>query len=126
MIAAEGVAGMVAAWLQSFGPGTAADIKWWLGSTVTAVRQALADLGAVEVELDGKPGCVLPDDLDPADPVAPWAALLPSLDLRPLERGRYPIRQARWPYSLRLPSPATRRLLYCRGARSNGDVGQSV
>jgi len=80
MIAAEGVAGMVAAWLQSFGPGTAADIKWWLGSTVTAVRQALADLGAVEVELDGKPGCVLPDDLDPADPVAPWAALLPSLD----------------------------------------------
>ena len=80
MIAAEGVAGLVEAWLRSFGPGTAADIKWWLGSTVTAVRQALADLGAVEVELDGKPGCVLPDDLDPADPVAPWAALLPSLD----------------------------------------------
>ncbi len=80
MTAAVGVAGLVEAWLRSFGPGTAADIKWWLGSTVTAVRQALADLDAVEVELDGKPGYVLPDDLEPTDLVEPWAALLPSLD----------------------------------------------
>ena len=80
MTAAEGVAGLVEGWLRSFGPGTAADVKWWLGSTVTTVRQALADLGAVEVQLDGKPGYVLPDDLEPTDPVEPWAALLPSLD----------------------------------------------
>ena len=63
-----------------FGPGTAADIKWWLGSTVAAVRGALGDLGAVEVDLDGQTGYLLPDDLEVADPVGPWAALLPSLD----------------------------------------------
>jgi Winged helix DNA-binding domain len=76
----EGVAGLVAGWLRAFGPGTAADIKWWLGSTVSAVRRALAELEAVEVELDGQTGYLLPDDLEPTDPVEPWAALLPPLD----------------------------------------------
>jgi Winged helix DNA-binding domain len=76
----EGVAGLVKRWLRAFGPGTAADIKWWLGSTVAAVRRALADLEAVEVDLGGQIGYVLPDDLEPAEPVAPWAALLPPLD----------------------------------------------
>ena len=76
----EGVAGMVERWLRSFGPGTVADIKWWLGSTVTAVRKALADLDAVEVDLDGQTGYVLPDDLEPVPEVEPWAALLPPLD----------------------------------------------
>ncbi len=77
---AEGVAGLVARWLRRFGPGTAADIKWWLGSTVTAVRTALATLHAVEVDLDGRRGYVLPDDLEATEPVDPWAALLPPLD----------------------------------------------
>jgi hypothetical protein len=77
---AEGVAGLVERWLRAFGPGTALDIKWWLGSTVAAVRRALADLDAVEVDLDGKVGYLLPDDLAPTDPVEPWAALLPPLD----------------------------------------------
>lgn len=77
---AEGVAGMVERWLRAFGPGTAADVKWWLGSTVKAVRGALADLGAVEVDLDGQVGYVLPDDVEPTAPVEPWAALLPPLD----------------------------------------------
>ena len=77
---AEGVAGLVEPWLRTFGPGTAADIKWWLGSTVRAVRQALADLDAVEVDLDGQTGYLLPDDLDPVEPVEPWIALLPMLD----------------------------------------------
>jgi Winged helix DNA-binding domain len=77
---AEGVRALVERWLRVFGPGTAADIKWWLGSTVAAVRRALADLGAVEVDLDGRTGYLLPDDLEPADPVEPWAALLPPLD----------------------------------------------
>jgi Winged helix DNA-binding domain len=76
----EGVAGLVERWLRAFGPGTEADIKWWLGSTVKAVRGALADIGAVEVDLGGRTGYLLPDDLDPPDPVAPWVALLPPLD----------------------------------------------
>lgn len=78
--AAEGVAGLVEAWLRAFGPGTVADIKWWLGSTVAAVRRALADLGAVEVDLDGETGYLLPDDLEPTEPPEPWPALLPPLD----------------------------------------------
>ena len=78
---AEGVAGLVERWLRVFGPGTAADLKWWLGSTVRAVRTALTDLDATEVDLgDGRTGYLLPDDLEATDPVAPWAALLPSLD----------------------------------------------
>jgi Winged helix DNA-binding domain len=77
---AAGVAGLVERWLRVFGPGTAADLKWWLGSTVAAVRRALADLEAVEVDLDGQIGYLLPDDLKPPEPVAPWAALLPPLD----------------------------------------------
>jgi Winged helix DNA-binding domain len=77
---AAGVAGLVERWLRAFGPGTVADIKWWLGSTVAAVRRALADLDAVEVELDGRTGYLLPDDLEPAAPLEPWGALLPPLD----------------------------------------------
>ncbi|HEX7246500.1 MAG TPA: winged helix DNA-binding domain-containing protein [Actinomycetota bacterium] len=77
---AQGVSSLVELWLRAFGPGTVADIKWWLGSTLTAVRRALSDLAAVEVDLDGQPGYVLPGDLAATDPVAPWAALLPSLD----------------------------------------------
>ena len=71
---------MVERWLRAFGPGTVADVKWWLGSTVTAVKKALAVLDAVEVDLDGEIGYVLPDDVEPTAPVKPWAALLPPLD----------------------------------------------
>jgi len=53
---AEGIARLVEQWLRVFGPGTAADIKWWLGATVAAVRTALADLHAVEVDLAGQTG----------------------------------------------------------------------
>jgi DNA glycosylase AlkZ-like len=77
---AEGVAGLVERWLRAFGPGTAADLKWWLGSTVAALRRALADVGAVEVDLGGQTGYLLPGDLEPPQPVEPWAALLPPLD----------------------------------------------
>jgi hypothetical protein len=77
---ATGLAALVRAWLAAFGPGTVQDIKWWLGGTLTATRKALADLGAVEVALDGSTGYVLPGDLEPTEPVAPWAALLPELD----------------------------------------------
>jgi hypothetical protein len=77
---ADGVRGLVELWLRAFGPGTERDIKWWLGSTLKAVRGALAALGAVPVDLDGAQGYLLPDDLEPVAPVAPWAALLPPLD----------------------------------------------
>jgi hypothetical protein len=89
----EGLAGMVERWLRAFGPGTVADIKWWLKSTVAAVRQALAEIGAVEVALDdGAVGYVLADDLEPVGPVEPWVALLPPLDPTTMgwtERGWY-------------------------------------
>jgi hypothetical protein len=79
--APEGVAGLVERWLRAFGPGSAADIKWWLGSTIGAVRQALHDLEAVEVELDGgATGYLLPDDLEPTPTPEPFPALLPPLD----------------------------------------------
>ena len=77
---AEGVVGLVEQWLRVFGPGTARDIKWWLGSTVAAVRRALAELRAVEVDLDGQTGYLLRDDEEPTVPTDPWATLLPALD----------------------------------------------
>ncbi|MBA2528684.1 MAG: winged helix DNA-binding domain-containing protein [Euzebyales bacterium] len=77
---AVGVAGLVEQWLRVFGPGTAADIRWWLGSTVAAVRRALVDIHAVEVDLDGQTGYLLREDVEATDPVEPWVALLPPLD----------------------------------------------
>ncbi|AEE44291.1 winged helix DNA-binding domain-containing protein [Cellulomonas fimi] len=72
---------LVRHWLARFGPGTTADVRWWLGSTLRDVRQALQDVAAVEVSLDGGlTGWVLPDDVDPVGPVEPWVALLPWLD----------------------------------------------
>jgi hypothetical protein len=78
---------MVRRWLHAFGPGTAADIKWWLGSTVAAVKRSLGELDVVEVDLDGASGYLLEDDLaDLLDspPVDPWIALLPALDPTPM------------------------------------------
>jgi Winged helix DNA-binding domain len=77
---AEGLADLVERWLRAFGPGTEADLKWWLGTTVKAVRRALADVRAVEVDLGGRTGYLALDDLEPVGPVDPWAALLPPLD----------------------------------------------
>lgn len=68
-------------WLRAFGPATADDIKWWFGTTKTAVRKALSDIGAVDVDLHGTPGYALPDDLEPEPEPAPWGALLPGLDV---------------------------------------------
>jgi hypothetical protein len=77
----EGYAALVAAWLRAFGPGTEADLVWWLGATKAAVRRALGDVAAVPVSLDsGAIGWLLPDDLDPVLSPGPWAALLPALD----------------------------------------------
>jgi hypothetical protein len=82
----EAYAALVAAWLRTFGPGTEADLVWWLGSTKAAVRAALGAVAAVEVTLDGgSTGWVRPDDVDPVPDPGHWAALLPALD--PTTRG---------------------------------------
>lgn len=67
-------------YLRTFGPATVADVKWWFGVTLTAARTSLAEIGAVQVDLDGSPGYALPDDLEPEPDAPPWAALLPGLD----------------------------------------------
>jgi len=73
-------AGLARRWLRAFGPGTRADLQWWAGWTAATTTRALADVEAVEVELDDGPGFVLPDDLDPVAAPGPWVALLPGLD----------------------------------------------
>ena len=67
-------------WLARFGPATVADLRWWTGWTMGQTRKALAQLAPVEVDLDGVPGIVLPDDGEPVRCDEPWVALLPALD----------------------------------------------
>lgn len=71
---------LLEAWLMTFGPGTMTDMKWWTGWTVTAVRETLERMSAVEVELNDDSGYLHPADLNPLDSPDPWVALLPSLD----------------------------------------------
>lgn len=74
-------AAMIRRWLEAFGPGTETDLRWWTGWTATQVRTALADVGAIEVALDGDSiGYVLDSDLGEVEEPAPWVALLPGLD----------------------------------------------
>jgi Winged helix DNA-binding domain len=67
-------------WLATFGPGTLADLAWWTGWTKAATRAALSALNAVEVDVSGGIGYVLPGDEEPQTPPEPWVALLPALD----------------------------------------------
>jgi hypothetical protein len=82
--ARDGYAEVVRRWLWTFGPGTEADLVWWLGATKAAVRTALADADAVPVTLEhGSAAWVLPDDtadLEAPAATEPWVALLPTLD----------------------------------------------
>jgi hypothetical protein len=71
---------LVRRWLSAFGPGTLADLRWWTGLTAADIKQALATVRAVEVELDQGWGLVLSDDLDEEVNGEPWVALLPALD----------------------------------------------
>lgn len=79
-------AAVVRAWLASYGPGTAADLKWWTGWAQGEVGKALTTVGAETVRLDdGGEGFVLPDDADKATGgQAPAAVLLPALDPTPM------------------------------------------
>ncbi len=78
---AEARADLARRWLRTFGPATRNDLKWWTGWTVRATSEALAAIGAIDVDLDdGATGYVLPDDLDPTPAPEPWVAVLPTLD----------------------------------------------
>ena len=81
----EASARVVQRWLETFGPGSENDLKWWTGWPVTRVRRALEAVEAVPVDLgeDGT-GFLLPDDLDEVTPPEPWVAFLPSLDSTPM------------------------------------------
>jgi hypothetical protein len=82
--AEEGRVMLARAWLAAFGPGTTADLQWWAGWTLGQTRRALLAVGAVEVDLDGAVGYVLPGDEEPEVPVEPWVAFLPGLDPTPM------------------------------------------
>ncbi|MGX1474069.1 UNVERIFIED_CONTAM: hypothetical protein RKD50_002877 [Streptomyces canus] len=78
---AEAQAELLRRWLTVCGPATEADLKWWTGWKVTDVRRALAAIRAVRVSVDEGPAYVVDGDVGPvAEPVEPWAALLPGLD----------------------------------------------
>lgn len=81
---AEARVTLVRRWLEVFGPATVDDLKWWTGWPLGLVRTAIAALAVVEVDLDGVPGIVLADDVDPVPVVRPAAALLPALDPTPM------------------------------------------
>jgi len=77
----EASATVIDLYLRSFGPVTETDVRWWTGWTATRARTGLADVGAVEVEIEECGlGYLHPDDLDQVDDPEPWLALLPSLD----------------------------------------------
>jgi hypothetical protein len=71
-------------WLRSFGPAPVSDLQWWAGWTGGQTKAALAALPVAEVDLDGKPGIALADDLEFPGDVAPVATLLPALDPTPM------------------------------------------
>jgi hypothetical protein len=77
---AEARAELARRWLATFGPATTVDVKWWTGWPLGQTRTALADVGAVDVELEAGSGWVLPGDESRVRAPKPWVALLPALD----------------------------------------------
>jgi Winged helix DNA-binding domain len=75
----EAAAGLADRWLRRFGPAPTADLQWWMGWTMARAKQAVADCGAIQVELDAGPGWVAADD-EPVGEPQPWIAVLPGLD----------------------------------------------
>jgi Winged helix DNA-binding domain len=75
---------LVRMWLESFGPGTLADLKWWTGWTMGDVKRVLEHLDVVEVHLGEMEGFVLAEHAEPVEAGDPWVALLPALDPTPM------------------------------------------
>ena len=71
-------------WLYVFGPAPVEDMKWWTGWTMTKTRTTLGRLDTVEVEVDGRTGHVMADDVEADTTPETWVALLPSLDPTPM------------------------------------------
>jgi hypothetical protein len=74
---------LVRHWLRGYGPGTVKDVQWWTGLGATQVKAALRALSAVEVDLGGATGALLPGDDEPT-PAPTGVALLPALDPTPM------------------------------------------
>jgi hypothetical protein len=90
--AEEARAELIRRWLAAYGPGTSADLRWWTGLTAGEVARALEVVKPAEVDLEGRAGWVLPDDVEPVRAPRPFASLLPSLDSTVMgwaERGWY-------------------------------------
>jgi hypothetical protein len=78
-----GAAELARNYLARFGPASLSDLQWWAGWTAATTKRALADIDAVEVDLDAGSGTgvgwILPDDID--DEIGKqWIAFLPALD----------------------------------------------
>jgi hypothetical protein len=89
---AESRTELVRLWLRANGPGTELDLRWWTGLPARVVRDVLAAVGAVVVDLGATTGYVLADDQYSPESAAPSAALLPTLDSTTMgwkERGWY-------------------------------------
>jgi winged helix DNA-binding protein len=71
---------LAARWLKAYGPAGLVDLKWWSGWNLTQTRATLAVIDAVEVDLEGTPGFILPGDDEHEPHAEPWVALLPALD----------------------------------------------
>jgi Winged helix DNA-binding domain len=81
MAVADAAALLARRYLDRFGPVTTADVQWWMGWTAGMTKQAIAAVGAVEVDLEGgSVGWLLPDDLDVVVYDEPWVGVLPALD----------------------------------------------
>ena len=120
---AEGYAELVGRWLRSFGPGTEADLVWWLGATKAAVRAAAAPTSApsrCRSTAAAPAGCCRTTSTPDAD-AGPWAALLPGARpdddglegarLLPRRRTRQALRPQRQRRHHRLVGRPGRRLL---------------
>ncbi|WP_206788662.1 winged helix DNA-binding domain-containing protein [Amycolatopsis sp. MtRt-6] len=82
--AEEARAELARRWLRAYGPAPVSDLRWWTGWTASQTKKALAALSPAEVDLDGVPGVVLADDVDPVPSPPPWVAFLPALDPTPM------------------------------------------
>jgi hypothetical protein len=76
----EATSRIARAWLHAYGPASPDDLHWWTGWTKTRMREALVSVDTVDIDLDGKPGLMLADDVEPVPTPDPWVALLPALD----------------------------------------------